>query len=381
MKAKKLIIGITAEGSVNLLLGQLKYYKLMGYQTYLMGPYSERSAKFCKNEGCEHLIIDIKREISPLKDVKSFLQIKRILREVKPDIINFGTPKVSLLGLIAAAFLRVEKRIYTCRGFRYEHEKGIKRSVLILMEMITSLCAHKVVCISKSVQSLGIQNKIFNEEKTIVINKGSSNGINLDLFNPEVKAHNQVKSRLITDLNLQDSFVFGFLGRIVDRKGINELLNVFNHIFVSNPKVKLLIVGPFEMTQISDKFIVEKVNKHPGIINYGKIDQSEVPGFMMAMDVFVLPAWWEGFGNVLVQAAAMGVPVISTTGTGTIDAVSDGYNGILVPVKNEAKLLKAMETMINDDVKRKKFGKKGLLWAKNFKREIIWENLNKIYNT
>ena len=223
---KKLVIGITAEGSVNLLLGQLKYYKSLGYQTYLMGPYSERSAKFCKNEGCEHLIIDIEREISPIKDVKSLFQIKRILGEVQPDIINFGTPKVSLLGLIAAAFLGVKKRIYTCRGFRFEHEKGIKRHVLILMEKITSLCAHKVVCISKSVQSLGVQHKIFKEEKTIITNKGSSNGINLDLFNPEISAYHEVTSKLISDYDLQDSFVFGFLGRIVDRKGINELLHV-----------------------------------------------------------------------------------------------------------------------------------------------------------
>ena len=85
---KKLVIGITAEGSVNLLLGQLKYDKSLGYHTYLMGPYSERSSKFCKNEGCEHLIIDIEREISPIKDVKSLLQIKKILGEVQPDIIN-----------------------------------------------------------------------------------------------------------------------------------------------------------------------------------------------------------------------------------------------------------------------------------------------------
>ena len=378
---KKLVIGITAEGSVNLLLGQLKYYKSLGYHTYLMGPYSERSAKFCKNEGCEHLIIDIEREISPIKDVKSLLQIKKILGEVQPDIINFGTPKVSLLGLIAAAILGVKKRIYTCRGFRFEHEKGIKRHVLILMEKITSLCSHKVVCISKSVQSLGVQNNIFKEEKTIITNKGSSNGINLDLFNPRVSAYHEVKSKLISDYDLQDSFVFGFLGRIVDRKGINELLHVFNRIYASNPKAKLLIVGPFEMTQISDKLIVEKINKHPGIINYGKIDQSEVPAFMLAMDVFVLPAWWEGFGNVLVQAAAMRVPVMSITGTGTIDAVADGYNGILIPVKNEVKLQEAMEKMMNDDAQRKEFGEKGLLWAKNFNREIIWENLNEIYTS
>jgi len=71
MSKKKLIIGITAEGSVNLLLGQLDYFKSLGYKTYLLGPLSERSAAFCKKEGCEHLVIDIEREISPLKDLKT----------------------------------------------------------------------------------------------------------------------------------------------------------------------------------------------------------------------------------------------------------------------------------------------------------------------
>lgn len=378
---KKLIIGITAEGSVNLLLGQLKYYKSKGYKTYLMAPYSERSAKFCKNEGCKHLIIDIEREISPIKDVKSLLQIKSIFKEVKPDIINLGTPKVSLLGMIAGAIVGVNKRIYTCRGFRFEHEIGLKRSVLKLTEKITSFLAHKVICISKSVQRFGIQNNIFNEEQTVITNMGSSNGINLDLFNPEIPEYNEIKSKLINDYNLQDSFVFGFLGRIVDRKGINELLNVFKLIYASNPKAKLLLVGPFEMNQIANKKIIEEINEHPGIINHGKIDQNDVPAFMMAMDIFVLPAWWEGFGNVLVQAASMGIPVISTTGTGTIDAVSDCYNGILVPVKNEVKLKEAMQEMMNNGQKRKDFGENGKKWALNFDRNIIWEDIDKIYKT
>ena len=138
MKNKKIIIGITAEGSVNLLLGQLAFYKSKGYQTYLMAPYSERSAKFCIDEGCEHLIINIEREISISKDLKTLWQIFWIFKKVKRDIVNLGTPKVSLLGMIAAALLRVPKRIYTCRGFRFEHEAGIKRKVLIFMEKITS---------------------------------------------------------------------------------------------------------------------------------------------------------------------------------------------------------------------------------------------------
>ena len=378
-KQKKLVVGITAEGSVNLLLGQLAYFKSLGYQTYLLAPYSERSAKFCEVEGCDHLVIDIEREISLWKDIKTLFQIIKIFRTVKPDIVNFGTPKVSLLGMIAAYILRVPKRIYTCRGFRFEHERGLKRSILITMERITSLFAQQVICISNSVKDLGLGNKIFPLKKTIVIQKGSSNGVNLSLFNPKELHYHQVENDLCQKYDLDDKFVFGFLGRMVDRKGINELFDVFCELYKENQRLRLLLVGPFEMSQIADKYLVEKINQHPGIINYGKVKQDEVPGFMLAMDVFVLPAWWEGFGNVLVQAAAMGIAVISTTGTGTIDAVNHGYNGILVPVKDKNKLKEAMVTLSEDNETRYKFGENGLLWAQNFDRTMIWNEMHKIY--
>jgi glycosyltransferase involved in cell wall biosynthesis len=380
-KMKKLIIGITAEGSVNLLLGQLQYFHAQGYQTYLMGPLSERSAAFCRNENCEHLIMDIERDISPIRDLKTLWTIIKIFKKVRPDIINLGTPKISLLGMIAGVYVGVKKRIYTCRGFRFEHENGIKRKILIRMEKITSAFAHHVVCISDSVKQLGIQNNIFTEEKSVIIHIGSSNGVNLELFNLENDTYQDVKHNLFKKYNLDGTFIFGFLGRIVDRKGINELLEAFNSIYNSDTKARLLIVGPFEMSQIADKSIVQKINDHPGIINYGKISQEEVPGFILAMDVFVLPAWWEGFGNVLVQAAAMGVPVISTTGTGTIDAVSDGYNGILIPVNDKVRLQEEMIKMMKDEKQRKEFGENGILWAQNFDREIIWNGLNELYQS
>lgn len=378
---KKLIVGITFEGTVNLLQGQLAYFKSLGYQTYLLGPYSERSAKFCRDEGCEHLVIDIEREISPLKDLKTLWAIIKIFRKVKPDIINLGTPKVSLLGMIAGYVTGVEKRFYTCRGFRFEHEAGTKRKILISMEKITSALAHKVICISNSVLNLGIENKVFKKSKTIVINKGSSNGVNLNLFDPKNKGYLEVKSKLIEKYSLDKSFVFGFLGRIVDRKGINELYNVFDKIYQTNPEVKLFIVGPFEMTQIADKTLVQKIDAHPGIINYGRVLQEEAPALVMVMDVFVLPAWWEGFGNVLVQAAAMGIPVISTTGTGTIDAVSDGYNGILIPVKDEVKLEAAMRQLMTDVDQRQEYGANGIKWARNFDRKDIWQQMHILYQS
>jgi glycosyltransferase involved in cell wall biosynthesis len=378
---KKLIIGITSEGSVNLLLGQITFYREMGYDTYLMSPLSERSVAFCENEGCKHLVIQIERELSLLKDLKTLFEIYRLFKKVNPDVINFGTPKISLLGMLAGSILGIPKRIYTCRGFRFEHERGFKRKILIFMEQITSFFAHKIICISPSVEALGEQHNIFSKDKSIVIHRGSSNGVNLELFNPQIRAYCIDKSNLQLEYELKDKFVFGFIGRMIDRKGINELFEVFCDLYSTNKNLRLLLVGPFEMSQISDKKLVYKIDQHPGIINHGKVRQEEVPSLMLIMDVFVLPAWWEGFGNVLVQAAAMGIPVISTFGTGTIDAVQDGFNGILVPVKDKEKLKEAMIMLLEDEEMRNRLAQNGLAWAKNFDRHIIWKELINIYQS
>ena len=99
------------------------------------------------------------------------------------------------------------------------------------------------------------------------------------------------------------------------------------------------------------------------------------------MDVFVLPAWWEGFGNVVVQAADMGIAVIGSKGTGVCDAVNDGFNGINVPVGDVDKLVETMLLLKNDNALREKLAKNGPIWGQNFKPEIIWKGMDKLYQT
>jgi glycosyltransferase involved in cell wall biosynthesis len=107
--------------------------------------------------------------------------------------------------------------------------------------------------------------------------------------------------------------------------------------------------------------------------------QNEVPNYLALMDIFVLPAWWEGFGNVLIQAASMQIPVITTNATGTRDAVSPDFNGILVSIKDTASLKKAMLKLKNDNDLRVKLGLNGLEWSKNFNSVDIWLGINKLY--
>ena len=374
---KKLVVGITAPGSVILIAGQMQYFKTLGYETFLMGPNHQRVIDYCQQEGCIHLPVDLEREISPVKDLKALFQVLKHLRKVKPDVVNFGTPKVSLLGMIAAKILGVKNRIYTCRGFRFEHETGIKKTVLVAMEKITAGCAHEVICISHSVRDLGITQGVFSAKKSLVIHKGSSNGIDLERFNPDLVAH-EATTTLKNELGLTNShFVYGFVGRLIDRKGIRELYEAFNHLHEQNNSLRLLMVGPAEESQISDLGLIEKMNQHSGILMVGT--QKNVPLYLSVMDVFCLPAWWEGFGNVSVQAAAMGLPVIATDVTGSKDAVAKDFNGLLIPAKSTQALQEAMTILYEDRSMREKLGQNGLLWAKNFDSKKIWDGMNELY--
>lgn len=373
---KKLVIGITSPSSIILIDGQLSFFSRNGYQTFLMCPKGGGVKEFCEREGCTHIPIDIDREINVFKDVMSLFSIFRSLRKIKPDIVNVGTPKMGLLGMLASRILCIKIRIYTCRGFRFEHENGVKREMLKFFEYVSALCAHKIICISPSVREFGIRVGLFPSEKCVVINKGSSNGFNLERFSRNNISLNKL-SVLRRELSLNGVFVYGFVGRIVDRKGIKELYEAFDSLYIMDKTSRLLIVGSIELVQLQDKSLIDEIRNHPGIVFVGF--QKEVSLYMSLMDVFVLPAWWEGFGNVLVQAAAMGIPVISTTGTGTCDAVCDGYNGILVPIKDMKALRGAMLKLKEDKNLALSYGNNGITWAHNFSNEVVWTGMDVLY--
>ena len=376
MAQKKLVLGITSAGSTILIKGQMQYFAHQGYDTYLLAPKDDRTLRYCADEGGTLLPISIKRDISLIDDFSSLRQIITHFKRVSPDIVNVGTPKIALLGILAARITCVSTKIYTCRGFRFEHETGVKRMVLIAMERISGYFADKIICISPSVEKLSHSQFIFSKKKTTVFKKGSSNGIDTKRFSRAMVPQQHI-DRLKNELGLEGNFVFGFVGRLVDRKGIAEIYQVFSQLYSSNPNLRFLFVGSFENDQVSDKELQRKIINHPGILYVGP--QYDVPLYLMLMDVFVLPAWWEGFGNVLVQAAAMGLPVISTKATGCIDAVSDGYNGILVNPKSLEELRDAMLLLYNDSNLRNVFGKNGIEWAKNFESRTIWSEMEKLY--
>ena len=376
MERKKLLIGITIPGSVPLIKGQAKYFVDKGYDVYLMCPKSDKSIAFCEEEGCTLLDVNIERYISPIKDLRSLFEIYKKVRKLKPDIVNVGTPKMGLLGSIASWLAKIDYRIYTCRGFRYEHENGFSKWLLKNLEKVSGFLAHKVICISPSVKNRAVEDRIFKKNKIKVISQGSSNGINLKKFNLE-SVPKLERQNLKKELNLEEEFVFGFVGRLIDRKGINELLDAFEYVSQIHPNSVLILVGKKDLSQLRNTDIIQRINDNQSIKWVGW--QDNIPLYMSIFDVFVMPAWWEGFGNTYIEAANMKVAAIGSDGTGCQDAVIDGFNGMIVEKKNVEDLKKAMLTYLRDRELLKRHGENGPIWAQNFQQSVIWEGLDSIY--
>lgn len=371
-----LVVGVTSPKSCILLKGQLRYMAEHGYRVFILAGKSESLEDFCKEERCTYIPISIRREISILSDLKSLFEVYRVLKNIKPDIVNLGTPKMGLIGMLASYFLRIPLRIYTCRGFRFETERGLLRKILIFMEKLSGYCASRIICISPSLVETSMTLNIFSKKKIVLINKGSSNGVDLNLFSKE-KIDSNIKSHIISTNFLDNHFIFGFVGRLCKDKGIVELYDAFTEMYNKNRELRLILIGKIE--ENLDELFVSKLLKHEGIIYLGTIPKENLPTYYSLFDVFVLPTHREGFGNVLIETASMGIPVVTTSVTGAKDAIKDGYNGILVPVNNASALKNAMERLYNNMSLRKQYGYNGLLWAKNFNQEIIWNGLLMIY--
>ena len=351
-----IVVGITHAQTCLVLTGRLRALKAAGFRVVLISSPGELLERLATAEGVDALPIPIRRDMAPVSDVVSLIRLCRVLHRLRPDVTEFSTPKAGLLGNLAAKLCRVPFRIYMLRGLRLETVTGFKRLVLLAAERMASACAQQVVCNSRSLRSRALALHVAPSRKLHLIGCGSSHGIDTEQFSP-----GSDEIRTATGIP-RDVPVIGFVGRLTRDKGIPELIAAFDQILEAVPSARLLLVGWFDQSDDAlGEILQRRIQTHPSIICTGYV--ADTAPWYRAMDVMVLPTWREGFPNVVLEAAATAIPVVTTTSTGSRDAVVPEVTGLLIPPGYPEAIAEAVLRLIRNPGERARMGSAARAWV------------------
>lgn len=342
---KKLIRVTTIPLSLKKLLeGQLAYMADY-FDVIAVSSEPENLEKLGKKEGVKTYSLELTRKITIYKDLKAVFNFYKFLKKEKPFIVHSHTPKAGLVSMLASKLAGVPNRLHTVAGLPLLEATGFKRKILNVVEWLTYKCATKVYPNSFELQKIIIKEKLAPKNKLKVIGFGSSNGINLDHFNPTNFTKDEIENKKEQLGIKKEDFVYIFVGRIVNDKGINELVESFKEINKKHKTTKLLLVGPFEndLDPISEKNQKE-INQNKNIIEVGYVE--DVRPYFLVANVLVFPSYREGFPNAVMQAGAMGLPSIVSNINGCNEIIKNNINGLIIPTKNKIVLQKYMEKLL-----------------------------------
>jgi glycosyltransferase involved in cell wall biosynthesis len=274
---------------------------------------------------------------------------------LQPDIVHTHTPKAGLLGLMAARFAGVPVRLHTIAGLPWMEAGGISRLILKTMEQLTVALANRVYPNSKGLYTFLQKEKITRHpDRLKLLGHGSSNGIDCAYFSKDAIKQTEVEAIREQSGISESGWIWIFAGRLVNEKGIHELLTAFQAIHQQYPEDQLWLLGDEERKR--DPLSTEDIQlmeQHPAIKRWGF--QKDVRPFFAAADVLVFPSYREGLPNVPLQAGAMGCALIVTDINGCNEIVTHNETGFLVQPKKIEQLLSSMQAMRSQPALKDKF--------------------------
>ena len=291
------------------------------------------------------------RRVSFGTDLKTLLMLTVLVRQIQPAVIHSVTPKAGLLAMLAGLMSRVPNRWHTFTGQVWATKFGLSRSVLKVFDRLIVLLASEVFADSASQCRLLRDEGVVPDGLIGMLGYGSIAGVDINRFCPNALNRERLRQQMGTDEN---ACVFLFVGRLVKDKGMFDLIESFLGLSATVRDIELWVVGPDEEGLL--RTLQESTESCGAPIRW--LGATPTPEqFMVAADVLLLPSYREGFGSVIIEGAACGIPAIAYCINGVIDAIVDGSSGLLVEVGQPEAFAAAMKRMALDKELRLLLGK------------------------
>lgn len=361
-----------------LVFDHLKHLVETGYTVVAVsapGPYLAEVAQ----AGITTIPVPMSRRITPFRDLVALWRLVRLLHREKPEIVHTHTPKANLLGQWAAFLSGCRRRISTVHGFYFTPETpALKQALFRLTEHLSALPSHVVFLINREDMETAVRLRIVRGDKVRLLEGGL--GIDLRRFHAE-GAPAAERARHREGLGIPaDALVVGYVGRLVEEKGVLDLFAAFRQVLAREPRAFLLMVGPYDAAK-PDAIRPDTAAK------YGIGDRTLFTGMRLdtvdlyrAMDVFVLPSHREGLPISAMEAQAMRLPVVTTDARGCREVIVPGETGLLVPPRDPDALAEALLRLLHDKELRSRLGANAQRYAaQQFDQRAAFQAFDKAY--
>ncbi len=353
-----------------------------GHDVYVLTP---NGPSVCKIEdiGAKHIAVPMNRFFSPLLDLKLFVDLYKIFKKEKFDIIHNITIKPNIYGSVAAKLAGCKKILSQVEGagMIFMNGLGINHRFLAKIAKIFYRYglkfSHKVRFLNIDDLNLFTNNTLTDKSKTLLIR---SSGINMSEYSKEM-IDTIIVERAREYLCITDNakVITLITARMIWSKGIREFVEAAEIMRDKHPNIIFLLIGPLEKNApdaIPEAYLITK-NCHNLCIDY--TFRTDIREIISLSDIIVLPSYYnEGVPRILLEAMAMCKPIVTTDNTGCREVIDDGKNGYLIPIKDSVALVNCLIKLIYDPIKCKEFGKNSRLKAeKEFSEDII---IKKIMN-
>ncbi len=339
-----------------LLWDQLRAFRGAGFEIIGISAPGPWVAEL-KQDGLVHVAVPaLKRRWAPLSDLRALVQLVRILRKLRPNIVHTHTPKAGILGRIAGRLAGVPIVLNTVHGLYSIDGSRARRRFFLLLERLAARWSDFEFFQSREDLDMVQRLRIVDVSHSAYL----GNGVNLQTFDPRQVDRARARARLGIP---RGAIVIGTVGRLVWEKGYAEFFAMAERLKQSGYGAIVLAVGPPEPEK-ADAVPVGIVDdlRQRGVVRFLGM-RTDVPELYAAMDIFALVSHREGFPRSAIEAAAMGLPLILTDIRGCREVVEDGRNGFLVPVRSPSALLDRVLRLAGDPELRARFGHESRLRA------------------
>jgi glycosyltransferase involved in cell wall biosynthesis len=322
-----------------LLSGQPKLMKEEGWELLLVSADGREVQSICRAEGVRHEVIPFVKGVNYVEDFISFWLLFQLIRKERPDVIHSFDSKAGFLGMLAGSLVGIPHRIHSITEMPV-HTKDPQKG-LTFLEKWTFSNATSLWVNSTGMLSFFTSNSGIDADKFKLQGSGSTLGVDLEKFNRQVLKENHLVAATMRILPGENDFIILAIGALTKRKGVEDLIAAFLKSKIVS-RSKLVLIGTFEQEEESlSQETIQTIREHPRVVQIDWTDHVE--HHLALADVLVQPSHEEGFSNVLLEAAAMQVPIICSNCIGNASFIKQQKTGLVFPVGEVTVLIEAME--------------------------------------